>query len=250
MILLVARPYHACGTFESYRSVYCRCFVRRRRPWDPQAVDAVGFIQGRGRTLLAVSDYTRWFAAGLAVLRAATGLAGPAPFDLAGPMLEARVTRGSVTLPIGEVASLAPSDRLWIKADLPDTQSAPYLMVVAFLRGSTNPPPWSWFYRCDTWAGKCAQQGLSVTVPDDAQQVLVFLAPRTRGDFNTLVGAVRARPGVTMTAGAGSPIRATPRLAWSAPLRPAPEPAGSAAGRARRRSGRRPRRPKPRRGRR
>jgi hypothetical protein len=73
-------------------------------------------------------------------------------------------------------------------------------MVTAFLRGSTNPPPASWFYRCDTWAGKCAQQGLTITVPPDAQQLLVFLAPRTSGDFNTLVGAVRARPGVFVRA--------------------------------------------------
>jgi hypothetical protein len=32
-------------------------------------------------------------------------------------------------------------------------------------------------------------------VPQDAQQVLVFLAPETRGDFRTLVDAVRGRPG-------------------------------------------------------
>jgi hypothetical protein len=145
-------------------------------------------------------EFTRWFVAGLAALSAGTGLAGPAPFDLAGPTLEARVTRGAATLPIGEVPSLAAGDRLWIKADLPETQSAQYLMVVAFLRGSTNPPPSNWFYRCETWAGKCAQHGLTVTVPADAQQVLVFLAPRTGGDFNTLVGAVRARPGIFVRA--------------------------------------------------
>jgi hypothetical protein len=37
---------------------------------------------------------------------------------------------------------------------------------------------------------------LNVTVPQDAQQMLVFLAPQTSGDFKTLVNAVRARPGV------------------------------------------------------
>jgi hypothetical protein len=145
-------------------------------------------------------DFTPWFAAGVAALAASTGLAGPAPFDLAGPTLEARVTRGAATLPIGEVPSLAAGDRLWIKADLPETQSAQYLMVVAFLSGSTNPPPSKWFYRCETWSGKCSQQGLTVTVPADAQQVLVFLAPRTGGDFRTLVGAVQARPGVFVRA--------------------------------------------------
>jgi len=34
-----------------------------------------------------------------------------------------------------------------------------------------------------------------LTVPKDAQQLLVFLAPETGGDFNTLVNAVRGRPG-------------------------------------------------------
>jgi hypothetical protein len=86
-------------------------------------------------------------------------------------------------------------DRLWIKADLPPTQSAHYLLVAAFLSGSTNPPPESWFFPCKTWTGSCARDGLSVTVPEGAQQVLVFLAPATGGDFKTLVSAVRGRPG-------------------------------------------------------
>jgi hypothetical protein len=38
------------------------------------------------------------------------------------------------------------------------------------------------------------------TVPPDAQQVLVFLAPRTGGDFGTLVDAVRGRPGAFVRA--------------------------------------------------
>src|SRR5580700_2382541 len=105
--------------------------------------------------------------------------ADPAPFDLAGPNLEVKVTRGEKTLPISEVPNLAVGDRLWIKADLPPTQSEHYLMVVAVLRGSTNPPSADWFFRCETWRGKCAQSGLDVTVPPDAQQLLVFLAPQT-----------------------------------------------------------------------
>src|SRR5450755_5037604 len=99
--------------------------------------------------------------------------ADPAPFDLAGPTLEVEVTRGVKTLPIAQVPNLAAGDRLWIQADLPTTQSAHYLMVAAFLRGSTNPPPQAWFFRCETWTHKCAQ-GLTVTVPQDAQQLLVF----------------------------------------------------------------------------
>jgi len=131
----------------------------------------------------------------LAGLLATAAHADPAPFDLAGPVLEVKVTRGGSTLPIAEVPNLAAGDQLWIKADLPPTQSAHYLLVAAFLSGSTNPPPANWFYLCETWARPCAQQGLSVTVPQDAQQVLLFLAPETRGDFRTLVDAVRGRPG-------------------------------------------------------
>ena len=55
------------------------------------------------------------------------------------------------TLPISEVPNLAAGDRIWIKADLPPTQSAHYLLVAAFLRGSTNPPPPNWFFNCETW---------------------------------------------------------------------------------------------------
>src|SRR6185312_13429547 len=94
----------------------------------------------------------------------------------------------------------APGDRIWVKADLPDSQSARYLLVLAFLRGSTNPPPVAWFHRCDTWTRECAAHGMTVTVPRGAQQVLLFLAPKTGGDFRTLVGAVRGRPGAFVRA--------------------------------------------------
>ena len=36
---------------------------------------------------------------------------------------------------------------------------------------------------------------MTITVPEGAQQVLVFLAPETGGDFRTLVNAVQGRPG-------------------------------------------------------
>src|SRR5882757_330119 len=131
----------------------------------------------------------------LAIILAATTQAAPAPFDLAGPTLDVKITRGMQTLPASQVPKLAAGDRIWIKADLPATQSAHYLLVTAFLSGSTNPPPESWFFPCKTWTGKCGHDGLTVTVPDGAQQVLVFLAPETGGDFRTLVSAVRGRPG-------------------------------------------------------
>lgn len=121
--------------------------------------------------------------------------AAPAPFDLAGPTLEVKVTRGGTTLPASQVPNLAPGDKVWIKADLPETQSVQYLMVAAFLSGSTNPPPEKWFFACKIWSDKCGKDGLSIAVPQGAQQVLLFLAPHTGGDLRTLIGAVRGRPG-------------------------------------------------------
>jgi hypothetical protein len=136
----------------------------------------------------------------LATILAAAAQAGTAPFDLAGPTLEVNITRGAKTLPLSAVPNLVAGDRLWIKADLPATQSAHYLMVAAFLSGSTNPPPETWFFSCKTWTDKCPNDGLTVTVPEGAQQVLLFLAPETRGDFRTLVGTVRGRPGAFVRA--------------------------------------------------
>src|ERR1700690_4046536 len=131
----------------------------------------------------------------LFIFLAAVANAGPAPFDLAGPTVEVKVTREGKTLPVSQVPNLVAGDRLWIKADLPANQAAQYLLVTAFLSGSTNPPPESLFFPCKTWSGQCGRDGITVTVPKGAQQVLLFLAPATRGDFRTLVDAVRGRPG-------------------------------------------------------
>jgi hypothetical protein len=126
--------------------------------------------------------------------------AGPAPFDLTGPTLEVTVTRGDATLPIAQAPHLAAGDKLSIKADFPATQSEPYLMIVGFLRGATNPPPKDWFFSCAAKKRDCADKGLTVTVPDGAQQALIFLAPETGGDLKTLVNAVRGRPGAFVRA--------------------------------------------------
>jgi hypothetical protein len=137
-----------------------------------------------------------WLAAvALGMAGAGAARAVPAPFDLAGPDLKVTVTHGATTLPIAEVPNLSPGDHLWIKANMPPNQSVHYLLIAAFLSGSTNPPPPRWFKRCDTWANPCATAGLEVTVPADAEQLLVFFAPETGGDFKTLISAVRARPG-------------------------------------------------------
>jgi hypothetical protein len=124
----------------------------------------------------------------------ASGL-NAAPFDLAGPTLEVEVTRGERTLPAAEVPNLAGGDRVWIKADRPPAESAHYVMVAAFLKGATDPPPEEWFFACETWTRQCAKQGLMLTVPQQAEQLLVFLAPQTGGAFRTLIDAVRGRPG-------------------------------------------------------
>ncbi|HEX4377242.1 MAG TPA: hypothetical protein VHZ99_08835 [Steroidobacteraceae bacterium] len=121
--------------------------------------------------------------------------ADPSPFDLAGPDLTVTVTRGDKLLPISQVPNLAPGDKVMVRADLPASQSAHYLLVAAFLRGSTNPPPQEWFFRCELWSRSCSNDGMTLTVPQDAQQVLVFLAPEAGGDFRTLVSTIRGRPG-------------------------------------------------------
>jgi hypothetical protein len=125
--------------------------------------------------------------------------ADPAPFDLAGPKLEVRVIHEGKSLPISEVPNLSAGDQVSIKAELPPGQSAHYLLVAAFLRGATNPPPEDWFFASQTWNSK-GRSGLKITVPKEAQQMLVFLAPETGGDFKTLVGAVRSRPGAFVRA--------------------------------------------------
>jgi hypothetical protein len=131
---------------------------------------------------------------GLLMLRALSAAA--APFDLAGPTLEVEVSRGARTLPIAQIPNLTSGDRLVVKADLPAGGSTHYLMVGAFLRGATNPPPQDWFSSCETWARRCAKEGLTLTVPQEAGQLLIFLAPQTGGAYGTLVDTVRGRPGV------------------------------------------------------
>jgi hypothetical protein len=126
--------------------------------------------------------------------------ADPAAFDLAGPRVEVRVTRSGKTLPISQVPNLQAGDRLWIQADFPDTQSVHYLLIAAFLRGTTNPPPEAWFTRIETWNKQTRTEGSVVTVPQGAQQCLLFLAPETGGDFDTLRSAVRGKPGAFVRA--------------------------------------------------
>jgi hypothetical protein len=122
-------------------------------------------------------------------------------FDLTGPKVDVHVKRGELTLPIGQIPNLLPGDRLWIHPDFPQSQSERYVLVVAFLRGATNPPPPDWFTRVETWTKQARNEGVFVTVPQEAQQALVFLVPETGGDFSTLRKAVHDRPGAFVRAG-------------------------------------------------
>lgn len=121
-------------------------------------------------------------------------------FDLAGPKVDVHVKRGDATLPISQVANLLPGDRLWIHPDLPESQSAHFVLVVAFLRGATNPPPYEWFTRVETWTRSAREEGVFIVVPKEAQQAVLFLAPETGGDFSTLRKAVHDRPGTFVRA--------------------------------------------------
>lgn len=161
----------------------------------------------RIRTIEAMRCYTRFRSLVLLpalslLLAAATACFGDAPaFDLAGPKVDVHVQRNGVTLPIAEVPNLLPGDRLWIHPDLPESQSAHYVLIVAFLRGATNPPPQDWFRRVETWSREVREEGIFVVVPAEAQQALIFLAPETSGDFTTLRKAVHDRPGAFVRAG-------------------------------------------------
>ena len=129
-----------------------------------------------------------------------TARADNAAFDLIGPKFQVHVQREGVTVPVAEVPNLQPGDRLWVHPDLPDSQSVHYLMVVVFLRGATNPPPESWFTRAETWTKPVHEEGIFVTVPADAEQAVVLLAPETGGAFSTLRAAVRGKPGAFVRA--------------------------------------------------
>jgi hypothetical protein len=125
---------------------------------------------------------------------------GTLAFDLPGPQVEVRVTRAGKTLPIAQVPNLQAGDRVWVYPNLPHEQSVRYVLVAVFLRGATNPPPPSWFTRAETWNRQVRQEGIVLNVPRDAQQLVLFLAPESAGDFSTLRSAVVGKPGAFVRA--------------------------------------------------
>ena len=113
------------------------------------------------------------FCALAAALVPAAASADPAPFDLTGPSLRVGVTHGTTTLPIAQVPRLATGDRVTIAADLPTGKkddAERYLLVAGFLRGATEPPPKSWFFKAETWKAKKAT--LALKVPEGARQLV------------------------------------------------------------------------------
>ena len=154
---------------------------------------------------MAKSPPRRVLGSCIALLLACVTLSDPAysqsaRFDLAGPKIDVQVERSGKTLPIAYVPNLQPGDKLWLHPNLPPTQSVHYLLIAAFLRGTTNPPPENWFIKIETWNPKVREEGVSVTVPAEAEQAILFLAPETGGDFATLKKAVRGRPGIFVRA--------------------------------------------------
>src|SRR5579875_342047 len=135
----------------------------------------------------------------LALMAAATpAAADSAPFDLAGPQISVSVTHGGTTLPIDWVPNLAAGDRVAIKLVLPPDQAVHYRLIAAFLRGATDRPPKTWFTDAKTW-----QKGgndLSLTVPDDADQLVLFVMPDEHGDVGGVIDAVRKQPGTFVRA--------------------------------------------------
>jgi hypothetical protein len=144
---------------------------------------------------LAAAAGTTFFAA-----RSVRADGAAAAFDLSGPRVEMKVMRAGKTLPIANVPNLQVGDRLWIHPDFPDSQSVHFLVVIAFLRGATNPPPENWFTKAEAWNKQVREEGFFVTVPQGAQQALLFLAPETGGDYSSLRAAVRGKPGVFVRA--------------------------------------------------
>lgn len=136
----------------------------------------------------------------LAAVAALPASAQQGRFDLLGPKIDVHVARGDSSLPIASVPNLEPGDKLQVHADLPPSQSVHLLLVVAFLRGTTNPPSDKWFTRIETWNKKIRSEGVTVTVPAEAEQALMFIAPETGGDFSTLRNAVKGRPGTFVRA--------------------------------------------------
>src|SRR3546814_402189 len=84
---------------------------------------------------------------------------------------------------------------LSIQADLPKDQGTKFLLLSAFLRGATNPPPEDWIRTVETWKRKDKDKTLSLQVPEGAKQLVLFFVPETGGASDAISDTVRGRPG-------------------------------------------------------
>src|SRR3546814_11991558 len=108
------------------------------------------------------------------------------------PGLQGAVTQGGRTLPIARVPNLAEGDRISIKLDLPERQGARMLLVAAFLRGATNPPPKDWFFKSKTW--KKVGNEFSLKLPAGEHTILLVLAPDRNTHYDAVSPAVPDPP--------------------------------------------------------
>ncbi|MBH0114690.1 hypothetical protein I5E68_17210 [Novosphingobium sp. YJ-S2-02] len=119
---------------------------------------------------------------------------GPS-FELAGPDLRVDVTRDGKSLPIAQVPSLAEGDKVTVHGAMPEDHGAEFILVSAFLRGATNPPPKDWIETAESWKEKEKKNTLALTVPKGARQMVLLLVPDTGGAEGVLRDAVRGKPG-------------------------------------------------------
>ena len=135
---------------------------------------------------------------GTAGLCAGVAAAQTTAFDLAGPSLRISVTHGGETLPLSQVPNLSAGDRVRIAAEVSAGQGARYRLVLAFLRGATNPPPKDWLFAAETW--KPAKASIDAVVPEGAGQAVVLMVPDTGGALDAVGSAIRGRPGAFVRA--------------------------------------------------
>lgn len=119
-------------------------------------------------------------------------------FDLIGPRLAVTVTHDGVTLPLQQVPNLSEGDRISVKFDRPPGNGERYRIVAAFLRGAVVRPGKDWFAEAESWKPRSAE--LSLTVPKDAQQLALLIAPEQGGSASAIIDTIRKQPGAFVRA--------------------------------------------------
>ena len=69
------------------------------------------------------------------------------------------MTGPNTVLGKGAPENLQAGDRLWLHPEIPASQSGHYLLIAAFVKGSTNPPPEQWFVKAETWNKQVRKEG-------------------------------------------------------------------------------------------